>query len=139
VGERDIYYLTPEETKNWIVSIPPGHYVMLGDNTQDSADSRLWEAQTYTLRPEGEPIRLRGNLRDRENPLFPELADGTPAVRFKDEWGEVHWFAQSATAGQTLRGQPAPLVPRELIHGRAVAVFWPLDPFRKLWRLGWLH
>ena len=40
---RDIYYL-PHVGPQWQVEIPEGHYVMLGDNTLDSADSREWRS-----------------------------------------------------------------------------------------------
>jgi len=33
----------------------------------------------------------------------------------------------------------APFVRRDLIVGRAVAVFWPLSLAHKVWRLQWVH
>lgn len=136
---RDLYYLTPEGRQSWSIEIPPGHYVMLGDNTQDSADGRLWKAQTWTTRdPEGER-KVRGNYREGgENPTYGSLADGRPGIRFRDEWGEFHYFARPGGPRESLPGN-APLVPRNLVLGRAVAVFWPIRPFDRLWRLGWLH
>jgi signal peptidase I len=132
---RDLYYLPPPGRRSWSVVIPPGHYVMLGDNTQDSADSRLWEAITYDYRPAGggEPIEARGNFRRGENP-FPE----GDVIRLRDLWGEMHWFPSSAEVARSLPGNE-PLVPRELILGRALAVFWPIRPLDKLWRVGWLR
>ena len=138
---RDLWYTTPEDRASWSVTIPPGHYVMLGDNTQDSADGRLWRAKTYTYRPPGSetPVQARGNYREGgENPSFGRLLDGTPAIRFRDQWGEIHWFARTAVTEESLPGN-APLVPRDLILGRALAVFWPIRPFDRLWRVGWLH
>ena len=139
---RDIYYLPPDG-RSWTVAIPPECYVMLGDNTQDSADSRLWRAKTYDYRGE----KVRGNWREGgENPAYATLEGGATVLRFRDEWGEIHWLEQSALGGATLPVRnasadtvPNPPVPRELIVGRAVAVFWPIKPFQKLWRLGWLH
>lgn len=132
---RDVYYLPPPGRGSWSVRIPPGQYVMLGDNTQDSADSRLWESITFGYRPEGggEPVLASGNHRRGENP-FP---DGS-VVRLRDVWGEVHWFGSEAVTGRSFPGN-APLVPRELILGRALAVFWPIRPLDGLWRVGWLH
>ena len=137
---RDLYYLTPEDRASWTVKIPPGNYVMLGDNTQDSADGRLWKAKTYSyLRADGTAVEARGNYReDNENPTPGRLGDGTPAIRFRDQWGEVHWFSRKAIASESLPGNE-PLVPRELIVGRALAVFWPIWPLDGLWRVGWLH
>ncbi|MSR63181.1 MAG: signal peptidase I [Planctomycetes bacterium] len=137
---RDVYYQGPGGHPSWSTTIPAGHYVMLGDNTQDSADSRLWEAQTFTVQAGSEAVKLRGNLRQGENPIPTRLADGGGAWRFKDNWGEVHWIPDTAVRGQSLVGQPSPLVPRELILGRAVAIFWPIWPFKpQLWRVGWLR
>jgi len=133
---RDIHYLTPEGRSSWSVVIPAGHYVMLGDNTQDSADGRLWKSQTWTWKGEPE-VKVRGNYREGgENPTYGVLADGSPGIRFRDEWGEMHWFARQGGPRESLPGN-APLVPRELVLGRAVAVFWPIRPGVR--RLGWLH
>jgi len=134
---RDTYYL-PLRGSTWEVSIDEGHYVMLGDNTMDSADSRDWEAKVYDVSSDGEEVALRGNYRrNGENPAEGTLADGTSALRFRDRWGELHWFARRD--GRPRLETPEPLVPRELIQGRAVAVFWPLNPLRGLYRLTWLH
>jgi len=123
---------------------------MLGDNTQDSADGRLWKAMTYSYGlPGGKAVKVRGNFRtggDRpaserdgsENPVSGRLSDGKPAIRFRDQWGEIHWFTQADVSDETLPGGE-PLVPRELIIGRALAVFWPIRPTERLWRIGWLH
>ena len=140
---RDLYYTAPRNP--WSCTIPEGNYVMCGDNTVDSADSRLWEEQTITV----EGTERRGNYRSRENPL-PGAGEYEELVRFKDTWGEVGWFPRSSVeseSGLRMEGllselgpiQNQPLVPRNLIQGRALAVFWPLQPTRNLWRLGWLH
>lgn len=136
---RDLYYLTPEQRAAWSVVIPKGNYVMLGDNTQDSADGRLWRAQSWAERTgDGEGVKARGNYREgNENPTYRRLEDGTQQVRFRDEWGEIHWFGRNE-ANESLPGS-APLVPRDLILGRALAVFWPIRVTDGLWRLGWLH
>ena len=139
---RDLYYLTPEGRSAWSVVIPRGNYVMLGDNTQDSADGRLWKAMTYRYResPGSEVQEARGNHREGgENPSYGKLADGAPAIRFKDVWGENHWFARSAVVEPSTFPGNEPLVPRELVLGRALAVFWPIKPLEGLWRLAWLR
>jgi len=137
---RDVYYLTPEDRSSWSVKIPQSNYVMLGDNTQDSADGRLWKAKTYSYRlPEGTVVEARGNYREgNENPTAGRLEDGASAIRFRDQFGELHWFSRKAITAESLPGNE-PLVPRELILGRALAVFWPIRPLDDLWRVGWLH
>ncbi|MFT5291855.1 MAG: signal peptidase I [Planctomycetota bacterium] len=136
--ERDIYYLAPDR-RSWQVDIPEDSYVVLGDNTQDSADSRDWRAQVWTLDDaDGEAIEIKGNFRDRdENPTRVKGENGEQLTRFRDRWGEKHWFEEGeAQPGLQFH---AALVPRSAIQGRAVATFWPLKPWKKLWRLGWLH
>ncbi len=148
---RDIYYYWPDFPQRvWQVQIPPGNYVVLGDNTQDSADSRDWQSKTYEWTENGQLRRERGNFRPPHeldvqrsakdtaqlNPVG-ALVNGQEFMCFRDEWGERHWFARNESKPGLEIYQP--LVPRELVLGRAVAVFWPLKPTRKLWRIGWLH
>jgi hypothetical protein len=135
---RDIYYTTPL-SEPFVVE--PGHYFMLGDNTQDSSDSREWRYVVFERAgsdgADGGEL-IRGNWRDRENPRIVGYGDPAgPSTFLVDEWGEKHWFARD----EAHRRAPlfAPLVPRELVHGRALAVFWPLDPVRGIWRLKWVN
>ncbi len=125
---RDLYYTADGRRTEF--TIPDGQYVMLGDNTQDSSDSREWSLVQYSWpasadNPGSGGGFVRGNFRPpNENPL---KVTGDPAgtrVFLRDEWGELHHFLErDATRGETI---PAPFVPRELIVGRAVLVFWPL-------------
>ena len=137
--ERDVYYVPPPSRSQWEVTIPDGHYVMLGDNTQDSADGRDWQAMRYAWTGEsGDEVDARGNFRgEGENPTPGVGREGEASLRFRDEWGERHWFAR-ADSRPTGPAVPQKVVPRELILGRAMAVFWPLKPHKGLWRLTWL-
>jgi hypothetical protein len=127
---------------------------MLGDNTQDSSDSREWNFVTYRLldgaapgAPAGEGAQdddldlpagraVRGNWRNGENPRTVYGPEG-PVTTLVDEWGERHWFRPE----DARRGPPeaAPFVPRAMIQGKALAVFWPLDWKRDIWRLKWVN
>lgn len=131
--QRDIFYTEgPRLLAEF--RIPPGHYVMLGDNTQDSSDSREWKTIDYKWNgPGSEGAWVSGNLREgNENPA---TVNGT--VFFRDVWGERHSFDQrGSTRGED---RPQPFVPRELITGRAVLVFWPMAPTQNVWRLQWIR
>jgi len=133
---RDIYYTPGSE--DW-VRVPADAYFMLGDNTQDSSDSREWSLAVYTLKGEDAPEQqLRGNWRDGENPRSVGYGrPGGPLTYLVDEWGEPHWFPRSQATREASEARP--FVPREMIQGRALAVFWPLDPRRGVWRLKWVH
>ncbi|HED65365.1 MAG TPA: signal peptidase I [Planctomycetes bacterium] len=133
---RDIYYLSEGR---WLVTIPEGSYYMLGDNTQDSSDSRAWHYLRYSVTEGGGGERiLRGNDRGNENPRVFGYGDedGTKLL-LVDEYGERHIFHQRNS--RKLPPENAPFVPREMFQGKALAVFWPLDPLRHLVRLKWIH
>ncbi|HED65364.1 MAG TPA: signal peptidase I [Planctomycetes bacterium] len=139
---RDVYYFWPANpSAPWIVEIPEGHYVMLGDNTRDSADSRDWRFATFTFEEDGVRVTKKGNYRpgsSQANPIAVRFGD-EPGWVFRDRFGDLHWLPESRVEGRSLQGTPAPLVPRELITGRAVSVFWPISISRRMWRLTWLH
>jgi hypothetical protein len=115
---------------------------MLGDNTQDSSDSREWTLERYAA-DDGQRI-LRGNKRQDENPL--RIGDDRDSLYFVDEWGQRHWLARGASdveapweAVESFPDEFAPFVGRELITGRALAVFWPIQPLDGIVRLEWVH
>ena len=81
---------------------------------------------------------MRGNWRDGENPRTLGYGDPNgPLTYLVDEWGERHWYARDEVERRS--PQPAPFVPRKMIQGKALAVFWPLDPRRGIWRFKWVN
>jgi signal peptidase I len=130
---RDIYYLDRGTSQ---VVLPAGSYFMLGDNTQDSADGREWRLRRYEIRADSSP--LRGEARDGENPRVVGYgdADGAKLV-FRDEWGERHWMRLGEM--REMPPEDVHFVPRELVLGRALAVFWPIDPLHGIVRLKWVR
>lgn len=144
---RDVYY-TARGTAEW--TIPDASYVMLGDNTQDSSDSREWRLEGFALVDafEGENGVLRGNQRKGENPIQLATRD---QMFFVDEWGQRHWMAKDVGRASSdsnpdgfvevtsLGDEGAPFVGREMITGRAIAVFWPIRPLAGIVRLEWVH
>lgn len=139
--DRDIFYTSnhakiAEWSGEW--AIPAGHYVMLGDNTQDSSDSREWTLARYDW--PGYDGVLRGNLRGQnENPQRVPGGDHGTELWFRDEWGELHHAPENAVLHADPSSERAPFVPREQITGRAVLVFWPIKLGRKMWRLQWIR
>jgi signal peptidase I len=145
--ERDIYYFSDRETE---FVIPPGQYLMLGDNTLNSSDGREWERGLY--RSQQDPERLiEGNLRLGDNPsrsvLDPQFGR---FFRFTDEWGTHHLLQEDRLRApdqapawlervDSLPKERQPFVDRELIVGRALAVFWPIAPLKGLYRLRWVE
>ncbi|MFT7484169.1 MAG: signal peptidase I [Candidatus Paceibacteria bacterium] len=134
---RDIFY-TSDHAKQATFVIPDDHYVMLGDNTQDSSDSREWMLRRVRY-PRGTGEILRGNDRglNNENPRIVQGLPGGAVEWFRDEFGELHHY--KAADAEPMSPEKLSLVPRELITGRAVVVFWPMKPSFKLWRLTWVH
>ena len=144
---RDIHYTPGNKAEEYV--IPEGHYLMLGDNTQDSSDSREWTFVRYlpSGATEGEGELLRGNFRQTQNPF----QDGA-ITWLDDEWGERHALSVQGVPklgsvpewidpipARQVPPETAPFVPRELITGRAIAVFWPINPLKDLYRFKWVR
>jgi len=130
---RDIYYLSEGRA---IYQIPAGHYLMLGDNTQNSSDSRHW--RFARLSQDGGATELRGNYRRDENPRTVGYGEEEgPWRRLVDEFGEVHWLPSLET--ESLSPLESPFVPREMMLGKALAVFWPVNPIKEIYRFKWVH
>jgi signal peptidase I len=141
---RDIYY-TASRTGEAEWQIPDGSYFMLGDNTQDSSDSREWTLVDVRWKEgDGGEHSALGNLRPAQapdaNPRTHRSEDGA-RTWVRDEWGETYTFpAEAEVTSANGRARAAqPFVQRELITGRAVLVFWPIAPRLGLWRLRWVR
>jgi hypothetical protein len=118
---------------------------MLGDNTQDSSDSREWLLVDVRWRDEaGAERSARANSRPPRAPDANPVTANTPDGELtwaRDEWGEVHVFPATAELRSPNQREriPRPTVGRELITGRVVAVFWPVSPGLGLWRPRWVR
>ena len=134
---RDIFY-TARGQKQTRWTIPEGHYVMLGDNSQDSSDGRDWTLTGLKI-VDGDDAgeSIWGNNRQGENPLWVDYPGGQRDVFFRDELGELRYYPESAV--KALSPLQAPLVSRESIVGRAVLVVWPLSPSNQVYRLKWVR
>ena len=148
---RDIHY-TPSDAgdREWLLG--KDDYFMLGDNTQDSSDSREWES--FDLAWQGMPAGaefVRGNKRGYRGGAPNNPPDTNPVDKrsgnsvltfFRDLYGEL-WIFDPKREKQLPGGRGAvdyaPFVPRNLITGRAVAVFWPLSIKYGAYRWKWVR
>lgn len=138
---RDVYYIdSGVHVSRW--EIGEDEYVVLGDNTLDSADARDWRAFGVEVSEDGELTTYRGNARQGENPIRVTREDGGTHYFIKDEFGERHVFD-----GDEIREIPPAFsrgiegirVPRSLVKGRAVAVFWPVSLKWGVARMKWIR
>ena len=53
---------------------------------------------------------------------------------FRDEWGELHTMPAASVKDASPMTTPAPFVPRHMMLGRAISVFWPIKPLDGVWR-----
>jgi signal peptidase I len=142
---RDVYYTAGAHAGPW--RIPDGRYFMLGDNTQDSSDSRDWSRVHLswrvgdTLREvsgNARPERMSGPVLGDTNPVRVRAGTSAGLTFLRDEWGEDHVLATASEVGApSLESEP--FVPRELITGRALLSLWPVSPGLGVWRPVWIR
>ena len=148
---RDIFYL-PKNSNDAVREadyvIPDGHFFALGDNTQSSSDCRQWEMATYRWR-DGDQIREQsGNLflefyTAEMNPdANPRWGPDQDSVLFRNIYGELYDIPVDAIQDRSPTDPEIAAyrsVPRELLLGKALAVFWPIPPMSPTWRLKWVR
>ena len=136
---RDIYYTSGDAVRDTF-TVPEGNYMMLGDNTLDSRDSRGWQLTGFRVNApphDGEELRGSRYHDEERNPSYVPDEDGRQQAFFRDEFGERHVFARADA--EPLTPTPASYVPREMITGRALLVFWPYAPKLDIYRLRWIR
>ncbi len=141
--QRDIHYLPPRQGAAPLFEIPDGNYFMMGDNTQNSLDSRDWVAEILKFDPPLHGIktlrgdRMTGGMEARFN--NPRWNRDRTVMTFRDEFGGLYTFTDEEIRQADDILQPAGLVPRNYILGRALAVFLPVPPFAPVVRMGLVH
>jgi len=132
---RDIYYRAEGRTQT--TTIPAGHYFMLGDNTRNSSDSREWFFDVHRIASDGGEPRILRTDGCRRDDVYPVTIDGRRHRLLVDEFGERAWIPSDEL--EVLRDEDVPFVPRSMVQGKALAVFWPLDPLEGIYRLSWVR
>ena len=130
------------------VDVPEGSYFMLGDNSINSDDGRLWRKRTYRLRNRSDGMAAieghdqpHGHDLAERNPLFLDRhaalsgLSGGDEVVMRDTLGETYRFARADIEPGGTGPVPASFVPRSHMLGRALFVFWPWPPFAEVARL----
>jgi hypothetical protein len=130
--ERDLHYLPPRQNAAPVFEVTDGHYFMLGDNTQNSLDSRDWQLESYSLDDgKGNQFQISGDhLQHGSDPMFnnPRWNMSHDIMTFRDKFGNIHTLSENEVKRSANILQHAPLVPRHYLLGRALAVFMPLKP-----------
>jgi signal peptidase I len=125
---RDLYYTPDGETS---VHVPDDSLYVLGDNSAQSKDSRLWVGRTVTL-DDGTTRVVDADARvDPTLVTFRPFAHASP--EFNDEFGEPIEIGEGGARYGPREDRP--FVPMKSLMGKAFLVFWP--PYRNDDGGGW--
>ncbi len=119
--DRDLQY---NQSREWVV--PDDHYIVLGDNTISSKDSRMWEVTVLEL-SDGRTLEGEHSVKLEDGTIVP-FDDSGDEYRFLDTNGVARRVPKSDVVKVTERVD-RPFVKRNDLVGRAFLVFFPFPPF----------
>jgi hypothetical protein len=128
---RDLHYLR-ENPMRLPYEVPAGHYLMLGDNSASSKDSRLWRSVEFDLVPGLAPNdRIRGdgdaNAHGDDGRRQYVLDPDAGTLELVDDSGRLWQLRREQVLNfDSPRMDDAPFVPRDNVVGRAFFVFFPI-------------
>lgn len=123
VVRRDIHYLAMNGQRQQVFEVPDDSLLALGDNTQNSSDGRMWRAQRIVFNDGTETHRERSDVHEQAR------------RDFIDVYGERYRTRNGpAPTVFAMDGDAFSFVPRNLLLGKAIAVFWPIYPHFR-WKL----
>jgi len=126
--DRDVYYLPANSGGRDPWEVPEGHYMMLGDNSGNSADSRGWYALEAKLK-DGTLIRWEGVSRNgvfNPDSSWKSAPPDTVITIQEDVDGVLRRFRRGEAVDAESGRVPISYVPRSNLIGRAFSVFWPI-------------
>ncbi|MFH0946550.1 MAG: signal peptidase I [Planctomycetota bacterium] len=119
---RDIHYTNHGHSGKNVFEIPDDSLFALGDNTQNSHDGRMWTAERVTFKDGRKVLREHRDY-------------GWDTLEFIDIYGETYRAPYGQEPIIDRKGiDPFNFIPRNLLLGKAIAVFWPIFPHFR-WKL----
>ncbi len=130
--DEDVYYRVLDGGLSRF-EIPADSYVMLGDNSKNSEDSRFWRGRTFHVAGRDEPLVAADTSPDLSGGLLRNIVRKGGRVTFVDADGLPRDLAKSDITSED-PPQPMPFVHRRDFVGRAALIFWPVPPFGSSFR-----
>lgn len=144
---RDIHYEGKQDRAHGLqedepIRIPPGHYVMMGDNVGSSHDSRAWVRKRFAL-ADGRTVECEGQEEDNFKAVTKEelvrryglkkppdkivAADkyGVPWALYEEDPGDLRPGLPAGVLRERLPEEPLRTIPEKFVVGKALWIWWP--------------
>lgn len=133
--ERDVHYkLRPKDTfdEGEAIRVPPDSYIVMGDNTEYSHDSRAWKKIWYKLKDGrtvvAEKAAAEGERQSQLRNKYRDAGGRKPDVVIEaDQNGNEVPIFPGDVVDSDESGAPFKFVGGEYIVGKALWIWWPLQ------------